>query len=176
MPIINENDIVVIGSFFALNPILHERLVEILEFAQTRKAIIYYDVNFRKTHINEVRHLMPSIIDNYEFANIIKGSDEDFHNIYNEDSCEQTYNEHIKFYCRNFIYTQGEKGVTIYSENFNKKYQGKKIKQIRIVGAGDSLNAAIIFGLLKENIKINNLKEEIPKKKGAKFQENQKKF
>ena len=75
-----------IGSYFALNPVLRDKVVEFLEYAQTRKAIIYYDVNFRKSHINDVRFLMPSILENYEFADIVKGSDEDFMNIYGEQT------------------------------------------------------------------------------------------
>jgi sugar/nucleoside kinase (ribokinase family) len=82
MPRINKDDIIVIGSYFALNPVLRDKLTYLLDFAKERKAIIYYDVNFRKTHINNIRHLMPTILENFEYAHIIKGSDEDFMNIY----------------------------------------------------------------------------------------------
>ena len=46
-PIIDEDDIVVIGSYYAINPVLREKITDLLEFAKTRKAIIYYDVNYR---------------------------------------------------------------------------------------------------------------------------------
>ncbi|MDR1729128.1 MAG: carbohydrate kinase [Prevotellaceae bacterium] len=165
MPEINENDIVLIGSYFALNPVLRNNLLEILQFAQARKAIIYYDVNFRKAHIHEVRHLMPALLENFEFADIIKGSDEDFEHIYNEQDACLTYREHIEFYCKNFICTQGEKGATVFGKNFHKKYPVNPIVPVSTVGAGDSFNAGIIFGLIKHRIILDDLKTGIPEEK-----------
>ena len=165
MPAINENDIVMIGSFFALNPVLREKLVEILKFARDRKAIIYYDVNLRKTHAHEVGHLMPVFLENYEFADIIKGSDEDFENIYNENNAAQTYKEHIEFYSKNFIYTQGEKGAIVFGKNFRKEYPANRITPVSTVGAGDSFNAGIIYGLLKYGVTLHELKTGVPESK-----------
>ena len=162
MPEINENDIVLIGSFFALNPVLRKNLSEILQFAQTRKAIIYYDVNFRKTHIHEIRHLMPALLENFEYADIIKGSDEDFKHIYNEQDACPTYKEHIEFYCKNFIYTQGEKGATVFGKNFHKKYPVNPVVPVSTVGAGDSFNAGIIYGLIRYRIMLDDLKNGLP--------------
>ena len=83
IPLINEGDIIIFGSYFSVNPILRHRITEILEFAKIRKAIIYYDPNFRKAHAHEAIKLMPSIIENLEYADIVRGSDEDFETIYN---------------------------------------------------------------------------------------------
>ncbi|MBO7636361.1 MAG: carbohydrate kinase [Paludibacteraceae bacterium] len=158
MPRIDENDIVIIGSYFALNPVLRDRVVELLDFARERKAIIYYDVNFRKSHINDVRHLMPAILDNFEYADIIKGSDEDFINIYGEDDPNQIYRDHISFYSKNFIYTKGEKGAQIFGNNFEKSYAANNITPVSTVGAGDNFNAGIVYGLIKEEITLEELK------------------
>lgn len=157
MPRIDEDDIVLISSYFALNPVLREKLIEILEFAHDRKAIIYYDLNFRKSHIAEVRHLMPSIIENYEYADIIKGSEEDFRNIYNESDAKQTYKDHIEFYTKNFIYTQGAKGAQFFAEGYEKCHKGKEINAVSTVGAGDNFNAGIVYGLIKENVRWADL-------------------
>lgn len=157
MPRIDEDDIVLISSYFALNPVLREKLIEILEFAHDRKAIIYYDLNFRKSHIAEVRHLMPSIIENYEYADIIKGSEEDFRNIYNENDAKQTYKDHIEFYTKNFIYTQGAKGAQFFAEGYEKCHKGKEINAVSTVGAGDNFNAGIVYGLIKENVRWADL-------------------
>ena len=162
MPDIQADDILIIGSYFALNPVLHDKLVDLLDLAKTRKAIIYYDVNFRKSHINDVRHLMPTILDNFEYADIIKGSDEDFLNIYGETGAEQIYNDHVAFYSKNFIYTLGENGAHVFGEKFSKTYSGNKITPVSTVGAGDNFNAGIIYGLIKENITLEDLKNGIP--------------
>ena len=169
MPEINENDIVLIGSFFALDPVLREKLVEILQFAQSRKAIIYYDVNFRKTYIHEVRHLMPALLENFEFADIIKGSDDDFENIYQKQDAELIYKEHIAFYSKNFIYTQGEKGATVFGKNFQKNYPANSIVPVSTVGAGDAFNAGIIYGLIECQVTLNDLNSGISEDKWDKI-------
>lgn len=40
LPVINEDDIFIFGSYYSLNPALRERMVEFLEYAKERKAII----------------------------------------------------------------------------------------------------------------------------------------
>lgn len=53
-------------------------MVEFLDYARQRKAILYYDPNFRKAHAHEAIHLAPTLLENFEYADIIRGSDEDF--------------------------------------------------------------------------------------------------
>ena len=168
-PRIDENDIVLIGSYFALNPVLRDKVVEFLEYAKSRKAIIYYDVNFRKSHINDVRFLMPSILENFEFADIVKGSDEDFMNIYGEGDGAKVYKENIEYFSKNFIYTQGEKGATIFGRGVQLNCPSKPITPKSTVGAGDNFNAGIVFGLLKENILREDLKNGLSDEKWNKI-------
>lgn len=52
-PKLEEDDIVVIGSYYALNPVLREKVLELLDQARERKAIVYYDPNFRSSHKEE---------------------------------------------------------------------------------------------------------------------------
>ena len=52
-PELKEDDIVVIGSYYALNPVLREKVLELLDRAREKKAIIYYDPNFRSSHKEE---------------------------------------------------------------------------------------------------------------------------
>ena len=52
MPDIQADDIVMIGSYFAITPVLRDKVKELLDLAREREAIIYYGVNFRSTHAN----------------------------------------------------------------------------------------------------------------------------
>lgn len=156
-PIIDEDDIVVIGSYYAINPVLREKITDLLEFAKTRKAIIYYDLNYRKSHAHESGFLMPNILENFEYADIIKGSDEDFMNIYGEEGAQHIYKEHVEFYCKNFLYTQGADGLTAFSAGREKRYAANKITPVSTVGAGDNFNAGIIYGLCKYGIRREDL-------------------
>ncbi len=73
-PQIQEDDIVIIGSYHALNPVLRDKVLELLERAHDMHAIIYYDPNFRSSHKEEAIKLAPTIIENLEYANIVRGS------------------------------------------------------------------------------------------------------
>ena len=62
-PKLEEDDIVMVGSYYALNPVLREKILELLDQAREKKAIIYYDPNFRSSHKNEAMKLAPTIIE-----------------------------------------------------------------------------------------------------------------
>ena len=61
---------------------MRDKVKELLDKAREKGAIIYYDVNFRSTHKNEAIKLLPVILENFEYADIIRGSVEDFENMF----------------------------------------------------------------------------------------------
>lgn len=73
-PKLEEDDIVVFGSYFALNPVLRDKVQDLLEQAREKKAIVYYDPNFRSSHKDEAIKLTSTIIENLEYADIVRGS------------------------------------------------------------------------------------------------------
>ncbi|MDH6343228.1 fructokinase [Parabacteroides sp. PFB2-12] len=156
-PTIQENDIFIVGSYYALNPAVRERVAEFLQYARDRKAIIYYDPNFRKPHAHEALRLRPALIENLEYADIVRGSDEDFFWLYGEKDMEKIYEQHIRFYCERLICTHGSKGVTIFSKNNREHFPTPCITPVSTVGAGDNFNAGFIYGLLKYHVTHDNL-------------------
>ncbi len=164
LPIINQDDILIFGSYYSLNPALRERMVEFLDYAKERKAIIYYDPNFRKAHAHEAIYLTPTILENLEYADIVRGSDEDFFNIFGKTEAGDIYTNHIKFYCEQFISTHGASGVNLYTEKLSEHFDATPINAVSTIGAGDNFNAGIIYGLLKYNVgydDIPSLKRDI---------------
>lgn len=77
-PEINPGDIVLFGSFFALNPVVRPQVAGFLEYAKNHGAILYYDINFRASHQNEIMKITPNLIENLEYADFVRGSHEDF--------------------------------------------------------------------------------------------------
>lgn len=156
-PKIEEDDIVIFGSLYAVNQDLRPRIMELLQEASKCKAIIYYDVNFRQTHADQAILLSSSFIENFEFADIIRGSDEDFKSLFKLTDIDKIYKEKVKFYTPSFIYTSGEKGIDVRGENFSKHYPAKEVKTVSTIGAGDSFNAGILFGLLRYRVHRSDL-------------------
>lgn len=153
LPKIEKDDIFVFGSYYSLNPVLRTRMVEFLQYAQERKAIIYYDPNFRKAHAHEAIRLMPTVLENLEFADIVRGSDEDFQNLYGKSDAQEVYKEHIQFYCDRFLTTHGANGVNLHTRNFTRHFDSP----LSTIGAGDNFNAGIIYGLLKYDVRHADL-------------------
>ena len=161
-PRIEADDIFIIGSYYALNPALRPRMVEFLQYAHERKAIIYYDLNFRKAHAHEAIRLMPTVLENLEYADIVRGSDEDFLNLFGEQAGDRVYADHIQFYCDRLITTYGAKGVDLYTSRFKQHYDALAIELQSTIGAGDNFNAGLIFGLLKEDVRLKDLADLTP--------------
>lgn len=161
-PRIEADDIFIIGSYYALNPALRLRMAEFLQYAHERKAIIYYDLNFRKAHAHEAIRLMPTVLENLEYADIVRGSDEDFLNLFGEQAGGRVYADHIQFYCDRLITTYGAKGVDLYTSRFKQHYDALAIEPQSTIGAGDNFNAGLIFGLLKEDVRLKDLADLTP--------------
>ena len=161
-PKLEEDDIVMIGSYYALNPVLREKILELLDQAREKKAIIYYDPNFRSSHKNEAMKLAPTIIENLEYADIVRGSLEDFFYMYGMQDADKIYKDKIKFYCPRFICTAGGEKVSLRTNLVNKDYPIEPLEAVSTIGAGDNFNAGLIYGLLKYDVRyrdLNNLNE-----------------
>ena len=152
-PDIQPDDIVMYGSFYAVNPVIRPQMFAFLEHAHRQGAILYYDVNFRASHANDVIKVTPNILENLEFADIVRGSKEDFEVMFNKSDADIVYRSQISFYCKNFIYTQGAgplilKGVG----GFSKGYPVAQTETVSTIGAGDNFNAGFVYGLVKYGI------------------------
>lgn len=159
-PDIQKDDIVVFGSFYAVNPVLRPQVSGLLDFARQRGAIIYYDVNFRKAHQADVMKVTPNLIDNLEYADIVRGSKEDFEVLYKKDSAERVYRAETSFYCKRFIYTDGPNPVSVFSNNgFHKEYAMPKTETVSTIGAGDNFNAGFIYGMIKYGVTRDDVEQ-----------------
>ena len=157
-PDIQPDDIVLFGSFYAVNPVIRPQLVGLLDYARSHGAIIYYDVNFRPAHKDEVIRITPNLIENLDYADIVRGSHEDFATLYKKEDADKVYNAEISFYCRQFIYTHGSQPVEVRGgRDMKKAYPVPDAKVVSTFGAGDSFNAGFIFGMLKQGITRSDL-------------------
>lgn len=151
-PKINADDIVVYGSYFVLNPVLRSKTKSFLEYAREQGAILYYDINFRKNHVNERLKLSEALIENLEYADIVRGSLDDFENLYGMTDAEHIYKDKIMFYCPNFIFTSGGGNVHLYTKNHSQQYPAKKVDVCSTVGAGDNFNAGLVYGIIMNDV------------------------
>jgi len=153
-PDIQPDDIVLFGSYYAVNPVIRPQVVGFLDYARQHGAILYYDVNFRASHKNEVMKLTPNILENLEYADIVRGSTEDFEVMFRKSDPDVIYRTQIAFYTKRFICTQGARPVELRAENgLKKSYEVKSNGDtVSTIGAGDNFNAGFAYGLIRYGI------------------------
>ena len=152
-PDIQPDDIVMFGSYYAVNPVIRPQVTAFLDYAKNKGAIIYYDVNFRASHRHEVMKLTPNILENLEYADIVRGSTEDFEVMFKKTDAEVIYRSQIAFYTKNFIMTQGSQPVEMRAEGgLKKQYAVEPMETVSTIGAGDNFNAGFVYGLIKYGV------------------------
>lgn len=158
-PDIKQDDIVIFGSYFGIKPEIRVQLKAFLEKARDSKAILIYDPNFRPAHLHLLRTVRPFIEENIMLSHIVKGSDEDFMNIYGTADSTETYKIIEPLGCRNFIYTANARGVDLRSGEISVHYPSQELVPVSTVGAGDSFNAGLIYALLQNNIMHDDIEK-----------------
>ena len=159
MPEVTSDDIIMFGSYYAITPQLRDKVKELLDRARKAGAIIYYDVNFRKSHAHEAIKLMPIILENFEYADIVRGSNEDFGFMFGMTDPDKVYQHKVSFYCPRFICTNGGEGLCLRTAALKKDYPVAPLQTVSTIGAGDNFNAGLVFGLLKNRIRRADLDE-----------------
>ena len=120
-PDVQPDDIVLFGSYYAVNPVIRPQVMGFLDYARQHGAILYYDVNFRASHKNEVMKLTPNILENLELADIVRGSTEDFEVMFRKTDPDAIYRSQIAFYTHKFICTQGANPVELRADGRAEK-------------------------------------------------------
>jgi fructokinase len=124
-PVINKDDIVQCGSFYAIWPEIREKFKKFIHSANRNGGLILYDPNFRPTHLSELETLRPLVIENMKLASLLRGSDEDFKNIFDAGSPDEAW-EVVKVYCKCLVYTANVDGVYVRTPAFPENFPCKK--------------------------------------------------
>jgi fructokinase len=154
-----EDDIVLFGSFFSLSDEVRAPLLSFIRKATGNNSIVIYDPNYRKPHGSELPHLKDYLKENISFADIVRGSDEDFQFICGAKNADEAFGYVRKNGCSILIYTVGSDKVEFRSEKFSFSLPVPDVKVVSTIGAGDNFNAGIIFGLSKYRIGKNDLSD-----------------
>ena len=162
IPDFTSDDILLFGSFYGINPEFRPDVLSILQKAKETETIIYYDPNFRAVHLEHGNReqLVRAIEENFSMADIVRGSDEDFMNIYNETDPEKVYKK-VSPLCPNLIITANALQVHTFSNGIHKTFEVPKIETVSTVGAGDNFNAGIIHALSTQDLQRSDNKLDI---------------
>lgn len=155
-PRIDEGDIVVFGSYFAIDDSPRNGLLELLNYAQQRKAIIVYLPGFQPQLCPRITRVMPAILENLELADIVVARQSDMEKIFGKSDSSEVYKDHILFYCPNFIFMDSNNRIDLHVPSGNLSAALSTGENNRL-GKDASFAAGIVYGLLKENAAPSNV-------------------
>lgn len=159
LPVFTSDDVVVFGSFFAINPVIRHKTHRLLQAAHDAGAFLYYDINFRKSHIQDIPDVMDNLVENMRLATVVRGSAEDFGYLHGTTDPREVYDKHIRQHCQNFICTDGAGPIRVFTPAF---YEAQIPTQrldnvVSTIGAGDNFNAGFVYGLVRDGINAQQL-------------------
>jgi fructokinase len=164
MPVFHQRDILIFGSFYSLRAANRPQILKMLESAKQKDMLILYDPNFRRPHLPHLKQVMSSVVENIAFADVVRGSDEDFRLFFGKTGVTEIYKIISGYGCKNLIYTSGREGVTLVTETITRHYSVPQVPVVSTIGAGDSFNAGIIIAFYRCDVtkgNINRLSEEL---------------
>jgi len=159
-PPFRKGDLLVFGSFYAIDPILRPKLKAILENARQSGALLIYDPNFRKNHQHQLSQCRPAIMENLSLAHIIRGSHEDFGNIFGTEQPEAIWRQIPDGRC--LIVTRGGESITLLAPGYSLAVNPESITPVSTIGAGDTFNAGLAYGLSERNLTPDGLLKTSP--------------
>lgn len=149
MPDVTSRDALLFGSFFAINPVIRTKVKAMLQTAYDAGATMYYDINFRASHIKDIPATLENIRENMAMSSVVRGSLEDFGYLFGETDVDMLYEKHIRPYCAFFICTNGGDPIELRTPELSAQFAASKIKTVSTVGAGDNFNAGFVYALMK---------------------------
>lgn len=148
LPVASSGDVVLFGSFFAINPVIRPVVGALLRQAHEAGAWLYYDINFRKPHIADLPQVLPNIEENMRLADIVRGSMEDFLYLYGLRDARAIY-ARVREFCPVLILTDGARSIRLFTPDGCTEYPVEPIETVSTVGAGDNFNAGYIYAMMR---------------------------
>lgn len=151
-PRIDEDDIVLFGSYYAIDSPQRERLYDLLSYAAERKAILVYLPGFQHGTQFNLTKVMPNILENFEVASLVIDHDKDINNMFPNQDSDKVYNNHIKFYECSYVHINPGKNATVY-QGQDKHELAYSCSSDNHLGWQAGFIAGIIYGLITGGIK-----------------------
>ena len=124
-PRVEEGDVVLFGGYYTLDSRMRERLIRFLSHCDERKAVLIYLPGFLPQQEPRITRVMPALLENLEFADIVVVRDNDLKMLFGTDNPETAYHAHVDFYCRSLVCVDAVNENIIY-------YSGREVSAIKI--------------------------------------------
>lgn len=157
-PAFGTDDILLFGSYYACCQPMRPFVSAVMQEAVQAGAILYYDLNFRRSHAHELSELLPVIESNMKQSTIVRGSADDFDVMYGLRDAGEIYRQHVAKHCPLFICTSGAGNITVCTPDAVLCFPVPSVNDVvSTVGAGDNFNAGMACAMVWQNVSRQNL-------------------
>ncbi|MBP5716739.1 MAG: carbohydrate kinase, partial [Bacteroidales bacterium] len=115
-------------------------------------ALLYYDINFRKSHIPYIPDTLENLQQNSRWSSVVRGRAEDFGYLFGTTDPTEIYEHHIRPLCPYFICTDSHRPIWVFTPHFTLQIPVAPIQTVSTIGAGDNFNAGFLYGIIGHNI------------------------
>ena len=161
-PAIKKNDFLLYGSIYSVTSEIRKGFMKVIKNAISNGAFLIYDPNFRSAHKSGLESMLPFVEENLKAASLVRGSDEDFSNLFGTSGPDDTW-KILKKYTNCLVLTTNSGNVYVRTESFSDSFTVKKITPVSTIGAGDNFNAGLIASFYRDDIsrqKIGTMQRE----------------
>ena len=152
-PVFTKQDLLILGSMYSRDLDIKDDINSYLNNAKMGGALIVYDPNVRHNHQIRNTDSREMLLKNLAYADVIKGSDEDFSNIFNLNSISEVKDELRKINSQALIIvTLGEKGSVVYYRDVMLEAPSIKTNVVSTIGAGDAFTAGVINSIIDQGL------------------------
>ncbi len=151
-------DYLIFGSVYSLDNAIRKDVVKIVKSAKKQRAVIVYDPNIRHAYHLDDNEMRKAVFQNIAFADIIKGSDEDFTNIFGKGE-PRFWKQKIREINNRAIVvvTLGAEGAVLFVGDLQLKTAALETQVVSTVGAGDAFSAGLLIGLSRLKLKPDTI-------------------
>ena len=156
-PRIDEDDIVLFGSLYAIDAPQRESLYELLSYAAERKAILVYLPGFQHGINFRITRVMTAILENFELSGVIVAHERDIADIFPGESGENAYHNHLEYYCPCFIYIHANGNIDTFVGKQQWHFTNPNPMSDNWLGWQSGFTAGVVCALLSQGIGIDDI-------------------
>lgn len=161
-PRIDEDDILLFGSYYSIDHDLRERLFEMVKYAHERKASIIYLPGCQHGINCRITKVMPEILENFEIADVVIANRQDLEQIYPGEEPNTVYHNHIEYYDCILLYIDDDYNATIFTRGNTTFVPATTIYEGGPLHWQSRFTASLIGSLLSNEISTSALRSVSP--------------
>lgn len=151
-PRIDEGDIVLFGSLYAIAQPQRERVYELLSYAAERKALMVYLPGFQHGINFRITHVLTAILENFELSSVIVAHERDIADIFPGENADLAYHNHFEYYCPCFIHIGADGGIDTFVGKEKWRFSNPNPTGRNWLGWQSGFTAGVVCGLITAGI------------------------